>query len=794
MTDFLKLSKDAYSASTSYLDTNWRKDWDYSIRAFRNEHAQGSKYLASDYAQRSRIFRPKTRSVIRKNEAAAAVALFSNMDVINVAPGNPDDVMSVASAAALKEVIQHRLTKTIPWFQVCIGAFQDAQVQGVVCSYQYWEYERGDDVVLKDKPCIDLVPVENIRFDAAASWTDPVNTSPFFAHIIPMYVCDVREMMESVDDKTGRPKWKKLDDKQIQAARPDNLDMTRQARIGNAQDPQTDESAISDFETVWVMRWFMKSKGKDYTYYTLGTEEMLTDPKPIKEVYFHGKRPYVMGNAIIETHKALSTSIPVLTRQIQQEANEIANQRLDNVKFVLNKRWLVARGRQVDVQSLVRNVPGGVTLLTDPNTDIKESNWPDVTSSSFAEQDRLNVDFDELAGNFSGSSVMTNRALNETVGGMKMLNQGSSMMTEYLIATFRETWIEPVLRQLVLLEQKYETDDIVLSTAAKKARLFPRFGISQISDQMLESEVNVTVNVGMGSTNPTEKLQRFMGATSAALNLIKQAPPSFNVMEGIKEIYSNAGYRDGERFFTQDQDPRLMAAMQQLQQLQGVLQSKQAELQAEAQVEQMKVQSNERIKGAEIQVNAARIDGDLKIRASEIAVEQQRLELDKLRLAMDAEGSTQDQQMRFAEMSEKIDKARRELELERQRLANDTARMAFDMDKESKETNAVESNESRVGQVADSVRQAMEALGMEISGMKSGLQEAKQGIADVMGMKSQLGMLQSGMASMAGMIAAPKKKMTKPTLKKTNGKTTSIVFQFDDGSEEEMPVGVANVE
>ena len=61
-----------------------------------------------------------------------------------------------------------------------------------------------------------------------------------------------------------------------------------------------------------------------------------------------------------------------------------------------------------------------------------------------------------------------------------------------------------------------------------------------------------------------------------------------------------------------------------------------------------------------------------------------------------------------------------------------------------------------------------------------------------MGLKDQLGMLQTGMASMAGMMSAPKKKMTKPILKKKGGKTTSIVFQFDDGSEEEMPVGMTN--
>ena len=127
-------------------------------------------------------------------------AAFSNREIVTVEPGNPNDLMSVASAAAMKEVLEYRLTKTIPTFEIYCGGVQDAQVTGQVCSYQYWEYEQTKDgVKKKDKPCIELRPIENIRFDAGASWLDPVNTSPYFADIIPMYVCDVQSMMKNVD-------------------------------------------------------------------------------------------------------------------------------------------------------------------------------------------------------------------------------------------------------------------------------------------------------------------------------------------------------------------------------------------------------------------------------------------------------------------------------------------------------------------------------------------------------------------------------------------------------------------
>ncbi len=685
-TDFLRLAKEAYESSSAYLESNYRQDWDYSLRAFRNEHASGSKYLSADYAGRSKLYRPKTRSIIRKNEAAAAAALFSNNEVVNTLPGNPNNVMSVAASAAMKEVLEYRLTKTIKAFPLVMGAYQDAQAQGVVVSYQYWEYETRKGKKTKDKPCIVLRPVENIRLDGGADWLDPVNTSPYWCDIIPMYVCDVRAMMLATTE-TNEPKWKKYEDSVILRARPDIMNSLTQARSGKQQEPSLQNAAVKDFDTVWVMRWFMKdSIGDDYTYYTLGTEELLCAPKPLEEVYFHGVRPYVMGYAIVETHRPIKTSLPTLIKPLQQETNQLQNARLDNVQFVLNKRWIVARGRQVDVQSLVRNVPGGVTLATDPKSDVHESNWPDVTSSAYVEQDRINSDLDDLAGNFSPSTKVANNAINDTLGGSKMAAMGAGLISDYSLRTFIETWYEPVLRQLVLLEKEYETDEVILGICAEKAKLFPKFGISAINDVLLKEEMDVTVNVGMGATNPNERFQKLIVGTEQVMKVLSIAPPNFNAQEFIKESYSNMGYRDGTRFWGDQADPRLAKAMQLLQQLQGAVKSKQMELAAERDRDAMKIASTERIKLAELHVDAARISGDIRIRESEVAVEQARLALEAFIAKLEAQGMQQEQIAELMQTAAAVHQAHAKLQEQRIKVHGTVLKLAGDLTKRSEKT------------------------------------------------------------------------------------------------------------
>lgn len=787
MANWLSNAKEAYESSTSFIDENLRSDWEYSVKAFKNEHAPGSKYLSEEYKARSRIFRPKTRSIIRKNEAAAAVALFSNMDIVDVTPGNPADITNVASAACIKQLLEYRLSKTIPAFPLVMGAIQEAQKTGSVCSYNYWDYVKVGDKLVKDQPCIDLRPIENIRLDGGASWIDPVNTSPYFCDIVPMYVCDVKQMMGATDDKTSSPKWKKFGDSDILKARPDVLDSIWKARqSGNPEKIEATE--LKNFELVWVMRWFMKdSQGVDHCFYTLGTENILTEAKPVDDVYFHGKRPYTLGCSIIETFRALKTSMPSLIRPVQQEINDVTNQRLDNVKFVLNKRWLVARGRQTDVQSLVRNVPGGVTLTSDPNTDIRESNWPDVTSSAYVENDRLSGELDELAGNFSPNTRVANNAMNDTLGGSRMASQGAGIMSDYLLRTVIETWWEPTLRHLVLLEQYYETDEVVLEVCERKAQLFPRFGISRITDNMLLNEVNVSVNVGMGASNPTERFQRFVMATKTATEMIATAPPSFNVQEAIKELYSNAGYRDGSRFWNEKIDPRLAKAMQAIQQLQGMVKGKQMELQFQGALEQARMQLDERKQLRQLSVDDKRITMTAQNDAVRNQIEDaKRVDSANLKLReIDKPDPVKmpepvDPEMRQAELGDKLaaidlktaqaEKARKEAEAVIQNAAMTAADSEVNRQKVVAEAQAAMVPVVEHNSVAEQLRNVSEAL----SGLGA--------------MGQQIAALQNGLGAVIGAMSAPRRKPSGMKMVKDGKVTKAVVVSYDDGTTEELSV------
>ena len=652
--DWLALARDAYTISEDYFDASIRKSVERNIAHFNLQHQPGSKYYSDLYKYRAKGFRPKTRAVIRQNEAKAAVALFATSDVAHVVAENDADPQMQFNAEINEKLLQYRLKNTVDWFQTSLGAFQDSLTTGVCISYQCWDYEEvvGEmeeeqqegmlsepsmqqvRTIIRDTPSITLRPIENVRFSPAADWRDPIGTSPYVIDVISMQVADAKQMVKQ-GGKTNIPWREDLPDSIWNRGNTEAYDSIRQMREKNRQDSKDQSHMTKDFDVVWIHRNIIKRDGIDYIFYTLGTHELLSDPIPLVEEYGFlkmGERPYIMGKAMIEAHKTYPESIAGLGSSLQNEANDINNQRRDNVQLVLNRRYYARRGAQIDYRSLIKNIPGSVTEMDNIDTDIRSEAPPEVTGSSYQEQDRINMDFDELMGSFSTSSVGSNRQLNETVGGMEMLSGNANDVTEYQLRTFVQTWVEPVLKQVIRMEQYYETDEALLSLMGDKIKAWKRYQVDRITDRMLQGDMLVEINVGFGATNPKQKIDKL----AMGLNYVLQMPgmsQRLNSDEVGKEVFGAIGYDTHERFFPQLTEEQKQAAQQPqdpkvlVEQMRA--QAKMQELQAQHQMDmkRMEVEAAMKLKSLQQQQNMSSADHQVKLALAEMDKEKEMMNL-----------------------------------------------------------------------------------------------------------------------------------------------------------------------
>jgi len=665
---WLAKARSAFDSSDDFLNGGLRNEWEDSLDRFHSQHPKGSKYHSATYKKRSKIFRPKTRSAARRAEATAAKALFSNSDLIDVRGQNTGSAVQAASARVNKELMQYRLEHSIPWFVTSMGARQDAFNYGVCCSLSTWEYkervntqivpamdemgapildeegrEMGEEVqetvVESDKPIITLIPPENLRVDANADWRNPIADSPAITIMTPMYAWEVLQKMQIPNPVTGEAEWREysLADILGNSQEQDTTQSTRQARQGDERlDPQ-DTSRYDEYTQVWVHLNILRDEdGADMCFYTLSNRIMLTDPVPVEEILPLGRESITVGISIIESHRVYPIGGNKLGAPLQSEINSVANQRMDNVMLALNKRFILKRGANVDQQALMRSVPGGGVTAGDPDKDIRVMEYNDVTSSSYQEHDRLSQEQDELIGTFSGSSVQANRALNETVGGMGMLKGDAASVAEYELRTWIETWVEPVLRKLQRLEAMFETDETILQIAGENSEVFQQYGQDVAIDNLLDHELSVSVNVGMGNTDPMQRVQQF----SSVLGAAAQIPEVASRMKGDevgKEMFALGGYSEGERFFMSEeefQQAQEQAAAQQAQQAPQApdtsLEVAQIKAQTEREIEQLR--SDDRRYEAQIKREtameemAAKMDIEIKTLYEKIGIDRAKLQ------------------------------------------------------------------------------------------------------------------------------------------------------------------------
>lgn len=640
--DWLSMARSAYMSSENWLQINQRATWARSFAHYRNEHSPDSPILADVNKHRPKHFWPRTRTLVRAIQAAGAAAYFSNSDVVIVEGQDADNKKQTDAAKLIKECLNYRLENSIPWYKIVLGGLQEAAVLGLVCSHQSWEYKEVDEfvkrdidpetgqeveyyktVITVDKPKVRLIPVENIRMSPAADWLDPANSSPYLIELMPMYLGDVMARIHAgADPKNGEPAWKDIGESMfLSYGNRDNIDTTRRARSGNRRlDPKSNMMENKDeFRIVWIHRNIIRHDGVDWLFYTAGTNAMISEPVKLQEVipWADGARDYVIGQLEIETDRPYPSGPVELMSGMQRATNELVNSRYENVRQVLNRRYLYRAGNQVDVRALSRNVPGGLIGISAPGDltmHVKPLDTPDVTGSSYQEQDRINLAMDDLTGSTTGSTVQANRKLNETVGGMNLMNEAANQVREMELRTFTESWMEPVLKQLIQLEAYYETDETVLTVASKKA------GIRKILREYFDYKFSVAVNVGMGAVSPTQRMQKLIGAVSTVMQVVPGAQDAANGQELAEEVMSTAGYDNGARFFDFARADQIKKQLQ--EQGDPRIQMQREQIQAKMQLDQAKLEIE---------------NGKLEIAKGKLEIENQKLQATMQELAAKVE-------------------------------------------------------------------------------------------------------------------------------------------------------------
>lgn len=683
--EFITRSRFAYSSSNTYFQSNIAAQIRKNYSNFLSKHPEGSKYKHESFRARSKTFRPKTRALSRRVEAAVAVAMFATSDLVTVTPWDANDPQKAFQARIKQKLIQYRLDQDETWwFLTVIGAAQDAFINGLCISHQYWKLRKIQDsryniyrtdhadgrvdfdvkkdtkeIILENRPCSDLVPIERFRFDPACDWRDPARTSPFLIHECPTYVGEIKDQIrQGIADAVD---VSRLDHAFWWAIACEDYDSIRTAREGGRVDKYNERKPIPETQTIAVRKHIHRIDGRDWYWETMADILMLRRPQLLTDVrpdLKEGERPYVTGLMIPEAHKIYPSSAVQLIEPLQEEINDVSNLRQDTVKMATFGRWEVRRNSTVDVATLKAGVPQSVIAVDKVGQDVGELKQRDVPPSAFAETDRLQIDMDEVSGSLTQATASSNKAINtdQTLGGMNLLDGVAGQVRELETRVLTKTWAEPVLQQIHNMLEVYETDEQILGDIASNASV----GIPQVLEA-LKSRTKLRINIGFNATSPEKRIGRLVLACKTFFSIFPDQAQNAAVNEFQKEIFGAVGFDDGERFFPnpEKEDPRIKQLMGQVQQLKQMLQSQMFKEQTKVTIAEIGAMNRERV--ATI---TGQIQYDIALMANKIETNKAYLESVDRQIAAEAEDTKrQELQLERVALAHSIDEDHRQFAL-----------------------------------------------------------------------------------------------------------------------------------
>jgi hypothetical protein len=236
---------------------------------------------SDDYKNRSRLFIPKTRTAVRKDNAAVMASLFGSIDAVNCMPGNEGDAEQRASAAVMQELAElphrpRRRESLDPVVSCRDGRAADRAVHrhlpvqavveaGAEKAHRHREFDRRRRRQERarrleahiDRPNCELFPPENFVIDPAADWTNPCAGRRLPDHQVPD--ADRRDPrqaarpappVEEAPESVLRPpaRARKMEAEAIRRAREQGIDRFDKAQTTN------------HFDVIWVWETYMSHR------------------------------------------------------------------------------------------------------------------------------------------------------------------------------------------------------------------------------------------------------------------------------------------------------------------------------------------------------------------------------------------------------------------------------------------------------------------------------------------------------------------------------------------------------
>ena len=252
----------------------------------------------------------------------------------------------------------------------------------------------------------------------------------------------------------------------------------------------------------------------------------------------HQQKPFVLlkDTAMPNEFYGIGTIEPVI--DLIKERNTLRNMRLDNVKAIVNKRTLVNKNADIDMDKLEeQNVPGGL-IPTDDMNALKPIEETDIHSSIYSEDNGVARDIQEATAMSETTIGMTPRRGESATAIAKLAEASGSrfaLKTEMLA-----NGIIDLVKMIISLNRQFLKTEMQVITKYENGK--PVY--EKVIGTSLSGDYRYRINVGMAQMKNDIKRQQWL----SLIGIWIMQQPNIDLVEIQKETLRLFEVENWEQF------------------------------------------------------------------------------------------------------------------------------------------------------------------------------------------------------------------------------------------------------
>ncbi len=475
--------------------------------------------------------------------------------------------------------------------------------------------------VTKDKSrvCVEAVPPEEF-FISSRQRCVSIQDTEFCGHKRLMTVSALREMgcPDDILDRIGSTAERDYGEEAL--ARDRFTDEWRNRMI-------TQESADPGLKECWVYDCYRKidwdEDGVSELRHIIKVENSIWINEECDHIGYAALTPIIMP------HRWLGKSAAELVMSDQFIKSSIWRQMLNNLYLTNNPRKAVLSSPsgvvQANLDDLMTTRAGGIVREYVPNA-VRNEEIPFVAGASFPMLEYIDSQKEVRTGQTRYSQGTDSDSLNKTAHGIQLIQQAGQQRGDLIARIFAETGVKDLMRGIAYMASKYSTKPMTVKLRNKWEEIDPREWTEQY---------DMTINVGLGTGNKDVQLAHLDRIGQSQAELMAAGRGYLVSDENIYNVYTKRaeamGYKHPELFIS---DPK------NVQKPPPQPNPEMVKIQMEAQADQAKIQSNEKLRAfdAQTQKELAQISSNTTVTVAHINGEAKK-EIEKMRISADAQNT-----------------------------------------------------------------------------------------------------------------------------------------------------------